>query len=303
MKKIVLLDGGMGQELMKRSKSSPHPLWSAKVLLDEPELVENVHVDFIKSGAKVITLNTYSITPERLARDGDVSLFEELQNKAITVAQRAREKASAHDVRIAGCLPPLFGSYHPEVAPKFEECVERYLTIVEQQYKEVDLFLCETMSSIKEAKASITAAKTFNTETWCALSIEDNDKSLLRSKEPLEDAMVELATLNHQANLLNCSTPEAISVAIKKINLSEKYFGAYANGFTSIDALELGGTVDSLKARQELTPPLYAKFVSDWVSSGATIVGGCCEISPLHIRKLRETLERTEYELVSRPDH
>ena len=98
MKKIVLLDGGMGQELMKRSKSSPHPLWSAKVLLDEPELVENVHVDFIKSGAKVITLNTYSITPERLARDGDVSLFEELQNKAITVAQRAREKASAHDV-------------------------------------------------------------------------------------------------------------------------------------------------------------------------------------------------------------
>ena len=62
MNKVILLDGGMGQELMKRSKAKPHPLWSAQVLLKEPDLVENVHADFINAGAKVITLNTYSAT-------------------------------------------------------------------------------------------------------------------------------------------------------------------------------------------------------------------------------------------------
>ena len=57
-KKIVLLDGGMGQELMKRSKAKPHPLWSAKVLLDEPELVENGHLAVIDAGASIITVHT-----------------------------------------------------------------------------------------------------------------------------------------------------------------------------------------------------------------------------------------------------
>ena len=297
--RVVLLDGGMGQELIKRSKSKPHPLWSAKVLHDEPKLVEDAHADFIRSGAKIITLSTYSITPERLARDGDVSLFKELQSKALKVALRARDRMRAFDVRIAGCLPPLFGSYHPEVAPEFEEGVERYLSLVEQQYKELDLFICETMSSIKEAKAAITAAKNYNIETWCSFSIEDNDKSLLRSKEPLQKALTEVNNLGHEANLLNCSVPEAISAAIKKLDFSSKCFGAYANGFTSIDALRLGGTVDSLEAREELTPSVYAKFVSDWVSSGIKIVGGCCEISPAHIKEIHDFLLQNEYELVS----
>ena len=97
MKKIVLLDGGMGQELMRRSSSRPHPLWSAKVLYDEPELVEDVHLDFIKAGAKVITINTYSVTPERLERDGDLDLFEKLQQRALSVAQKARDKSGISD--------------------------------------------------------------------------------------------------------------------------------------------------------------------------------------------------------------
>ena len=57
-KKIILLDGGMGQELIKNSKSDPHPLWSTYVMLEEPDLVRKAHVDFIEAGASVITLNT-----------------------------------------------------------------------------------------------------------------------------------------------------------------------------------------------------------------------------------------------------
>ncbi|RVA49933.1 homocysteine S-methyltransferase family protein, partial [Mesorhizobium sp. M7A.F.Ca.CA.004.09.1.2] len=79
MKKIILTDGGMGQELVRRSKSEPTPLWSARVLIDEPDLVRDLHAEFIRAGARVITINTYSATPERLAREGAEDLFKPLQ--------------------------------------------------------------------------------------------------------------------------------------------------------------------------------------------------------------------------------
>lgn len=66
--------------------------------------------------------------------------------------------------------------------------------------------------------------------------------------------------------------------------------GAYANGFTSIDSLQPGGTVSSLEARNDLGPTAYADFVMDWVEQGATIVGGCCEVSPAHIACIRDRL-------------
>ncbi|MFT4845855.1 MAG: S-methylmethionine-dependent homocysteine/selenocysteine methylase, partial [Cellvibrionaceae bacterium] len=68
MNPITLLDGGMGQELLRRSSRAITPLWSADIMLNEPKLVRDLHRDFIASGAQVITLNTYSATPQRLAR-------------------------------------------------------------------------------------------------------------------------------------------------------------------------------------------------------------------------------------------
>ena len=299
MNKIVLLDGGMGQELMKRSRTKPHPLWSSQVLLKEPYLVESAHVDFINAGAKVITLNTYTATKERLDRDGAKDLFNQLQDKAIEVANRARDRCKISDVRIAGCLPPLYGSYKPEFAPPLEECIERYQLISEKQAPYVDLFICETMSSVKEAKASITAATSQNLETWCSLTILDQKKSVLRSNEPLEEALIQLQEFDQTANLLNCSAPEAITFAIDRLKKDNRPFGAYANGFTSIDALEVGGTVEVLTARKDLGPPAYLSHVLNWLKSGANIIGGCCEISPAHIKLISERMNDLGYEIVN----
>ena len=82
MKRIVLTDGGMGQELLRRSGAAPTPLWSARVLIDEPDLVRDLHADFIDAGARVITINTYAATPERLEREGVGELFQEWQKRA-----------------------------------------------------------------------------------------------------------------------------------------------------------------------------------------------------------------------------
>ncbi len=297
MKKIALLDGGMGQELIRRSAFKAHPMWSAKVLMDEPHLVEQVHKEYIDSGAQFITLNNYSATPERLERDASLDLFEPLQQRAIEVAQRARDdsKSTGAAVKIAGCLPPLYGSYHPEVAPGFEECLERYGVIATIQAEAVDLFICETMSSIKEGKAAAMAGINLGVPTWLSFSLQDNDQCLLRSGEPLADAIKQVDGLGIEAILINCSAPEAVSAAMSTLSTTSKHYGAYANGFTSINKLDVGGTVDGLNKREDLCPAAYAGFVKEWIASGATIVGGCCEVGPEHIAHLNTQIQELGY--------
>lgn len=303
MKTIVLLDGGMGQELMRRSTQKPHPMWSAKVLMDEPEIVEAVHLDYIRAGASVITLNNYAVTPERLARDGSAEMFAPLQARAIEIARAAREKGALnieHEVQIAGCLPPLYASYRPNLVPPTDECVRKYRFIVEAQANDVDLFLCETMSSIREAEAAATAAKESGLPVWLSFSLEDTTSGCLRSGEPLESALRAVAKINSDAVLLNCSVPESIDSAIDILLNNVAVAGAYANGFTAVDALEPGGTVESLSIRQDLGPEAYADFALRWVKLGAKIIGGCCEVGPAHIGKLRSELEKHGYQITSK---
>lgn len=129
---IVLLDGGMGQELRKRSSRPVSPLLSAQVMLEEPHLVTAAHRDFIEAGAQVIKLNNYSATPIRLARDGNSAMFEPLHAAALSAAHLAR-KESGQMVLIAGCLPPLVASYHSDSVPDNATCQRDYRRLVERQ--------------------------------------------------------------------------------------------------------------------------------------------------------------------------
>jgi homocysteine S-methyltransferase len=88
--------------------------------------------------------------------------------------------------------------------------------------------------------------------------------------------------------LVNCSTPEAVGMAVGALAGCGLRVGAYANGFTRIDDafLQPGATVDVLKKRKDLDPEAYAGFAADWVTKGVSIVGGCCEVGPAHIALL-----------------
>jgi len=297
MAKITLLDGGMGQELLKRSAQPPHPMWSAKVLLDEPEIVQAVHADYIRAGARTITLNTYAASPERLVHAGQPDLFAPLQARAIKLAHAA-VRASGQRVRIAGCLPPLHASYRPELAPNFDENLGLYRQIVAAEKDHVDLFQCETMSSIAEATAACTAAVESGLPVWVGLSVNDDDSKTLRSGQALSDALTALSGLGAAAILLNCSIPEAITIALPDLMATGLPVGAYANGFTGVAALEPGGTVDVLHARDDLGPRAYGDFVLKWITMGATIVGGCCETTPAHIAELDHRLRRAGHDII-----
>jgi|TARA_B110000114_G_scaffold177616_1_gene209609 S-methylmethionine-dependent homocysteine/selenocysteine methylase len=292
---ITLLDGGMGQELLKRSSQEITPLWSTQVMIDEPDIVRDLHADFIRAGARVITLNSYTMTPERLARDGNLKDFEKLHLAAINAATSARDRVAIAGVRIAGCLPPLVASYKADVAPEYKAMLTSYSQIVAIQAPHVDLFLCETMPSIVEAKAALIAGKKSGLPVWVSLTIEDNDKGLLRSGEPLEDAISMLHEFGADAILLNCSKPESILASWSKMKSDQGLTGAYGNGFTSIDSLKPGGTVTSLKSRSDLGPAAYAEFALQWVHQGAALIGGCCEVGPAHIEALAKQLTEAGY--------
>ncbi|WP_027167109.1 homocysteine S-methyltransferase family protein [Mesorhizobium sp. WSM3224] len=295
MTSVILTDGGMGQELVRRSRSEPTPLWSARVLIDEPELVRDLHAEFIRAGARVITINTYSATPERLAREGAEDLFKPLQKRGIELARQARDEAG--DAAIAGCLSPLFGSYAPALTISFEDTLDIYRRIVAEQTDGVDLFLCETMASAEEARAAVTAASESGKPVWVSWTLADHGAPRLRGGETIAAAANALGDLPVAARLLNCCRPEAIAAALPELVALGGPVGAYANGFTSVEALKHGGTVDVLHARHDLDPQAYADQAAGWVDVGAGIVGGCCEVGPAHIAALRDKLTRAGHQI------
>lgn len=299
---VVLLDGGMGQELIKRSASAPTPLWSATVMRDEPELVTTVHADYIRADARVITLNNYSATPFRLARYGLGAAFQDLHRAAIAAAKQAIARtAPAHPVAIAGCLPPLVSSYHAEDVPSETACLADYRTLVAAQKEGVNLFLCETLTTVREVRTAATAGRESGHPVWVGMTVDDQDGTRLRSGESLADGVAAAKAGGAAAVLINCSWPEAITQGLPLLAASGLPFGGYANGFTHAASLVAGGTVEGLKVRQDLDPAAYAAHAMQWVEMGARIVGGCCEVGPAHIRHLGECLKDAGYQLSATP--
>jgi len=288
----IILDGGTGQELVKRAGETASPLWSVKVLAERPELVEEVHSDFLEAGCDVITLASYAATPARLARLGHEADFGRFQSAAIDAASRARDRAGRG--RIAGTLPPLVRDYRPEERLEPGAAMADYERIVEAQAGGVDLFLCETLPSIEEARIATRAARKSGLPVWTSLTVSETDGRRLRSGEDLAQAAAAAVEEGADAVLANCSPPEAISAAIGVLSDNVETFGAYANGFVSIEALRGGANVDRLDAREDLGPQAYARFAARWADAGANMIGGCCEVGPAHIAALVDALGKRD---------
>jgi len=299
---LTLLDGGMGQELVRRLRTASGraatPLWSTQVLVEAPELVTQLHADYLAAGADVLTLATYAATPQRLRRDGLPDQFEALQRGGAQCAIDAREASGRTGARIAACLPPLVASYRSDVQPAADVSRQAYQRIVACQAERVDLMLCETMSTIEEACIAAEVGLSSGLPVWVALSVADElpDGSVprLRGGETLGAAIKALEALSVDALLLNCSSPEAISAAMPTLSRTALAFGAYANAFHSIAALEPGGTVDTLQGRYDLGPEAYAQAAAPWRAAGASIIGGCCETTPAHVGQLHARLNRAQ---------
>tara|TARA_B100000767_G_scaffold47110_1_gene41779 strand:- start:5083 stop:6000 length:918 start_codon:yes stop_codon:yes gene_type:complete len=300
-KNIIMLDGGMGQELIHRSKKKPDSLWSARVLMDEFDLVVDLHKDFVNAGASIISLNSYAVTPQRLARHNLEENFLSLQNKAIYAALKAKnESPNSSKLKIAGCLPPLVGSYQTKIGLDDNVALDTYKRMIEIQENSVDFFICETMSSIKEANLVKQASIITNKPIWMSFCLDEENGNLLRSKETLIDAIDNLNDNKISAFLVNCSPPEAIKKAIPVLKISNKPIGILPNGFKTTSPLTPDKTVESLEKRADFTKNSFYNFVKNCVEEEIVIVGGCCEVSPEFIKNSFNKLSALGYNFVNK---
>lgn len=293
MGKITLLDGGMGQELVHRSGDRPTPLWSTQVMMDHPGLVAAVHRDFANAGATIATTNTYALHRDRLGDTPIADRFADLLDMAVAEAR------AAGAVRIAGSIGPLRASFRPDLHPDADAGVPLYAEVAQMIGPSCDLIICETVASVTHAESVLRGAHAGGKPVWLALTVDDTDGRFLRSGEPLSDVIPHAAAAA-AAVLVNCSNPEVIPAALDVLATSGLPYGAYANGFEQItDAfLNERSTVAALQKRRDLTPAIYADHAMAWVAHGATIIGGCCEVSPTHIAEIARRLRAAGHTIV-----
>lgn len=295
MSGITLLDGGMGSELRARGFEVPdhiRSIWSAKALMDAPEAIVQIHRDYIDAGAEVITANNYMVTPPLLAREGLADRFEELTLRALELAQQARD-ASGRAVRVAGSLPPLRTSYRANEVGDDEAILADYRRIAEILAPKVDIALCETLSSAREARAAVTAASEAGTEVWLSWTLQGDRIDRLPSGETVAQAHAAVEDFDVRAFLFNCCGANFVTSALAILRkLTDAPIGGYANSANVIEA-EASAPIPQPEQlqREVLDIDGYALAVTQWMDAGATLVGGCCSTRPAHIARLRALID------------
>ncbi|MEM9531146.1 MAG: homocysteine S-methyltransferase family protein [Pseudomonadota bacterium] len=281
---LTILDGAIGTALRARGvrvRDYKSSLWSALACVEAPAAVAQLHLDYIRAGAHVITLNNYAITPVLLAREGRQSELEALIDATARCAHQARREADL-PVEIAGSLPPLNTSYAAELVDSFANNPTTYRRLVAALNPHVDLFLCETMSTAEEASAAATAAQESGKPYLVSWTIERSG-SALRGGDTFDAALAALAHLSPRALLVNCASTNAVSAALPALRqLTTLPLGAYANPISE----EPEGGEPLRTIDRPLTPAQYARVARGWMDAGATVIGGCCDTDPTYIAEL-----------------
>ncbi len=294
-KKIRILDGGMGQELLARGLDPAGTLWSAKALLEKKNhsLIEGVHEDFVKAGADVIVTNTFATRRLRLKQNNLEDKFEILNKQAGEIAKKIKDKYPK--ILIAGGLPPQNTTYSSD---------ERDENDIHNNFKDqakilnpyIDFFYFDVLSSIREISIAVNSVKEFNKPFLIGAHISEGTS--LPSGEKLSDITNNIDCKNLLGLILACVSPENFKKNISEIKSIGYPFGFKLNafektkitgGFTrNFKKSKSGNPNEFLGVREDLTPEKMATFVKKFKDSGATILGGCCETRPSHIRKMFE---------------
>jgi len=290
-KKIRILDGGMGQELLARGMEPNGTLWSANALLQKKyhQLLLDTHKDFIKSGAEVIVTTTFTTRKIRLRDNKVEDKFEYLNQKAGEIAQKAKELYP--DVLVAGGLPPQYLTY--EADPRADEEIRKnFYDQAKLLNPYVDFFYFDVLSSVKEFRIAIDSIKEFDKPYLIGAHISEGIN--LPSGEKISEIISNLKHEKLLGIILSCISPENYELNINEIKNLGVPFGFKLNAFIKTNpkpnytgaykASKTGNPNEFLGVREDLTPEKMLEFAKKFKDAGATILGGCCETRPSHIK-------------------
>jgi|TARA_Y100001949_G_C15930262_1_gene305310 S-methylmethionine-dependent homocysteine/selenocysteine methylase len=290
-----ILDCGLGTELKRKGFDLPdwtNSIWSAQALIDEPELILEIHKESIEAGSNVITTSNYYATP-LILKEKDSSLdFKKLSETALSLAEDA-VKSSDREVMIAGCFPPINVSFRPDLTPKKNEVEDFYEALASIYKDRVDVILCETMASIFEGDIAAKVATKYFDKVWLSWNTRGLDPLLIPSGEDLHEAALKVSKYNLDCQLINCAHADLITKSLEILKSCVQNIGVYANSSVHISKNEQLESYENISEvhyhhKYEITPREYADFAKEWISMGCKVIGGCCTTTPEHIRLIAE---------------
>ena len=288
---LKILDGGLATELESRGHDLDDDLWSAKLLRDQPDEIVAAHQAFINAGAEVITSGSYQATLPGFRKVGMTSTeAEDLLRLSIRLAKQARGQSTT--VQVAASIGPYgaFLANGAEYTGKYDLDQQGLMEFHDQRWQILasenpDIMLCETVPSLTEATALAQLAVNSNAiPVWISFSCRDGNhisdgteiRSVIRELRPYEQIT---------AVGINCSPPKFLPELIPRIRLeTDKPIVVYPNSGESFDANSR--TWSGSQAIDD-----FATQAAVWRQLGASIIGGCCRVTPAHIASLKSRLQ------------
>tara|TARA_B100001057_G_scaffold113513_1_gene111812 strand:+ start:3085 stop:3996 length:912 start_codon:yes stop_codon:yes gene_type:complete len=297
-KKVRILDGGMGQELLARGVKSNGTLWSASALINEKyhDILLNTHLDFIKAGAEIIVTTTFTTRRKRLRENNVEDKFEYLNKLAGEIALKAKKKFPR--ILIAGGLPPQHFTYQADDRDE-DEIRKNFYEQAKLLNPFVDFFYFDVLSSIKEFKCGIQAIKEFKKPYLIGIHISEGKRlpsgeKIFEIKKIIDNQLLGV--------ILSCVSPENFEANLQELKSLDVPFGFKLNAFITTNPnssyaenylkSKTGNPIEVLGKREDLTPENMARIVEKFKNAGATILGGCCETGPAHIKELSKFINK-----------
>ncbi len=293
---LVVLDGALATELERRGADLHDPLWSAKILIESPNLIRDVHADYFAAGADCATTASYQATFEGFARRGyGQEVARNLMRHSVQLAIEARDNFWANPANRVGRVRPFVaasvGPYGAFLADGSEYrgnygLSERELVEFHRPRMSVlvasgaDMLACETIPCLVEAQALVRLLSEYpNMSAWISFSARDgehtNHGERLADCAALLDAYPQVAAIG-----VNCTAPRYIPDLIRAIRSgTDKPIVVYPNSGETYDA-------NTKTWSGEDTCEAFASDARMWYEAGARVIGGCCRTTPQHIREL-----------------
>ena len=299
--RVILLDGGLATELEARGFDLNDELWSARILLEQPDSIRSVHLDYLQAGADCLTSASYQATPEGFDRRGlDRSEAVELLQRSVDLTLEAREVFWSDSENRVGRLPPLvaasvgpYGAYladGSEFRGDYDLGVEALTEFHRQRWEILatsgaDLLACETIPSRHEAAAlRRLVEESVGTQAWFTFSCRDEQH--LSDGSRLAEVIGELDDCPQIVAMgVNCTAPRYIAGLIREaVTATTKPIAGYPHSGEAWDA-----TAKRWLPTDHDSPTLVGAC-REWAELGARLIGGCCRTTPEDIRKARQAL-------------
>lgn len=291
----VLCDGAMGTMLYARASASQmHGRCFDELNLTAPELVQEIHRQYILAGAEIIETNTFGANAAKLEAYGLADQVRAINRRAAQLAREAREVAG-RSVFIAGALGPSGQSF--SAARDDDPRMVTLRALFREQIEGLieggaDLIIMETFSSLAELRQAVLAARAAGDLPLIAQMTFTEDGQSLAGDSPAEAARA-LSRLGVNIIGANCSVgPAGILDVVTEMAAALREIGVDPERDLLLSAQPNAGLPTRVENRflYVSTPAYFAEYAWRFASAGARLIGGCCGTTPDHIAAMNASL-------------